>query len=362
MNTAQRNNGTQKGQQQKTGKRPARKGRDVPKNKQKQGGAKQIAAAYSRTQTTTPLKQGIRSDGARTLKWREFVQDIPGSVAFSSITYPVQPGVPTLFAWLASQAMLYQEYEFMNLRFIYETEKGSSTNGKVMFAFQPDVYDEPPANKQEMLENLYKSTGAPWESFSLSIPKVALKTLGKSKYVRTAAIIGGDLKTYDVGQLIVATQGMADTSSVGELYVEYEILLKTPVQSAKAATYSLSKHIGSAGASYTSYMGAAPVLLGGLDLTATANTITWNRVGSYLMITSITGTGLTEEPEPSHTGTAGVVTVFAVANTASNTGTEGMVQHIVTVNQRGLTTVFNFDPAVTTLTSCEVFIAPYYIS
>jgi len=362
MNTAQRNNGTQKGQQQKTGKRPARKGRDVQSNKQKQGGVKQIAAAYSRPQTTQRLKQGIRSDGARTLKWREFVQDIPGSVAFSSTTFPVQPGVPTLFAWLASQASLYQEYEFMNLRFIYETEKGSSTNGKVMFAFQPDVYDEPPANKQEMLENMYKATGAPWESFNLPVPRSALKTLGQSKYVRTATIIGGDLKTYDVGQLIVATQGMADASSVGELYVEYEILLKTPVQSTRAAIYSVSADITSAGGNVGAYMGVSPVVIGGLDITASNNTITWNRVGSYIMTTFIVGTGLTEEIEPTHTGTAGVVTLFGTANTASNTGTFGEVVHKITVNQRGLTTIFNFDPAVTTLTSSHVYIAAFYIN
>jgi len=186
--------------------------------------------------------------------------------------------------------------------------------------------------------------------------------LGQSKYVRTATIIGGDLKTYDVGQLIVATQGMADASSVGELYVEYEILLKTPVQSTRATTYGVSGKIESAGANVGAYMGFSPVILGGLDITATSNTITWNRVGTYIMITFVNGTGLTEEVEPTHTGTAGVQTLFGTANTASNTGTFGEVVHLVTVNQRGLTTILNFDPAVTTLTLSRVYIAAYYIS
>jgi len=116
---------------------------------------------------TRPIGPQRTAQNRRLISFKEYVQDIAGSVAFSATSFSVQPGLSNLFAWLAAQAVNYQEYRFSRLRFVYETEKASSTSGKVMLAFQPDAGDSSPASKQEMLENQFKAANAVWAPCSL---------------------------------------------------------------------------------------------------------------------------------------------------------------------------------------------------
>jgi hypothetical protein len=66
------------------------------------------------------------------------------------------------------------------------------------------------------------STG-PWMGAKCSLRVSAMFGIGPHKYVDTNNHgAGGDARTYDAGQLIVATSGQADTATVGALYVHYE--------------------------------------------------------------------------------------------------------------------------------------------
>jgi hypothetical protein len=298
----------------------------------------------------------------RLITFKEYVQDIAGSVAFSAASFSVQPGLSNLFAWLAAQAVNYQEYRFSRLRFVYETEKASSTSGKVMLAFQPDAGDSVPASKQEMLENQFKAANAVWAPCALDIP--VGEALGPRRYIRSGSLASNlDIKTYDLGNLIVATQGCADTTAIGELYVEYTIELFTPVVSAAAQAIATSVVItGAVSISEAAVFGTTPTYAGGLNATASGNVITFNRVGRYLVNFYIDGVGLFTSFAPTLTAPSGgsaAVTINGISNAAANAGTIATYSCSVSVVTRGTTLTFDPSSQATSISACTAWISQY---
>jgi len=305
-----------------------------------------------------------RANGSRCIRFKEYVQDIPGSVAFAATQFQCNPGLSNLFAWLSGQALFYQEYKVKSLRFRFETEKATTLSGKVMFAFLQDSSDPIPVNKQEMLENLMKAAGAIWEPFTLPITMSSFPALGKSRFIRGGTLGPNlDVKTYDIGQLIVATQGMADTTLVGELYIEYDIELITPIQSIAQIFGTFSKHIvGNVALTAADPFGTSPTLSGTLGVTMDAtSTMTFQQTGQFLMEFDVTGTGLFTVFNPTLTPvglTANIVGV-AISNAAANAGTQASWTLLVGVSARGQTLQIVYTGDATTVTGNEVRIAPY---
>jgi hypothetical protein len=303
-------------------------------------------------------------NGSRVVRFKEYVQDIPGSVLFGITSFACNPGLSNLFAWLSGQALFYQEYTVKNLKFCFETEKATTLSGKVMYAFLQDSSDPAPASKQEMLENLLKASGAIWEPFCLPISMKNFPALGKSRFIRSGNLAPNlDVKTYDLGQLVVATQGMADTSLVGELYVEYEIELRTPLQSSAQIASALSaKVVGNGTITNVAPYGVTPIITGGLDISATGSTLTFNKVGQYLVLLEYVGTGLFIVFDP--TITASTATVAKLADPfASGIGnpsfTNAIVAVLATVTARGQTLVVDVSTKATTVTACSVRVSLY---
>jgi hypothetical protein len=302
-------------------------------------------------------------DGSRTIFFEEYVQDFNGSVAFAATSYPVQPGVATLFAWLSTQAISYQEYAVESLAFRTESDREATAPGKVMIAFQQDPTDPLPAGKQEMLENEFKAKCKTWENNRLVVPERALmaSTLGKRRFIRSGNLAANlDLKTYDIGQLIVATQGQADATDVGELYVEYGITLMTPVINSEAQALATSAVVTAAGTvSAAAPLGSAPTVVGGLLIVPLTATITFNRVGKYLLVQQVTGTGLSTSYVPAITGTAAEVTAFGISNAAANTGTSAIWVAEITVSARGQTFIATQSGIATTITATVTEVAQF---
>lgn len=321
-------------------------------------------AALGRQVSSMKPRESRRADGTRSLVFKEYVQDISGSVLFSASSFSVQPGLSTLFAWLSNQAVSYQEYRFRRLIFRYETEKASSTSGKLMLAFQPDAGDSVPASKQEMLENQNKAASPVWAPVSMNVP--VSEALGGRRYIRSGNLASNlDIKTYDLGNLIVATQGCADTSAVGELYVEYEIDLYTPIVSVKEQATAQSLQIVAGGTiSDTALFGTVPTYVGGINATASGNVITFNRVGRYIISLVVGGTGLFTSFAPVLTaptgGSASLTT--GISNAAANAGTSAMAEIRVVVVERGTTLTINPDTVATTVTSAYADIAIFNIA
>jgi hypothetical protein len=296
-------------------------------------------------------RQRMTATGERTILFEEYVQDIISSGTdnlFSCERFRVQPGLSQLFAWLAEQAINYQEYRFRKLSFKYETDQ-TITAGKVMYAFSPDAADPVPLNKQEMLEYGIKGKSAVWQEFEMPVP--VTEALGARRYIRSGTLAANlDIKTYDLGALFVATQGVSGNSGAGtncgELYICYEVELITPVVQALPAAQARSITVTSGGSvAEGTPFGTTPTTLNGLDVTvdATGAYLIFGRVGYYLVEMDIVGTGLNTAYVPVPVvGTLGAadaaygsVTVNSgISNAAANAGTAARVSFLLIVSQR----------------------------
>jgi len=342
-----------------------KKGTKSPSNQQRRPQVQReqsAPVAFSKKVGIQVPRERTGKMGSRTIRYKEYVQDILGSVAFSAIQFQCNPGLSNLFAWLALQALFYQEYTVKAIRFVFETEKATTLSGKVMYAFLQDSSDPLPASKQEMMENQLKAAGAIWQPFALAISMSNFSALGRSRFVRSGNLAANlDVKTYDIGQLVVAVQGMADTSACGELYVEYEIELKTPISSSAQLANALSVEVTGVTPSQTSLYGTTPTLKGGLNVTATGNVLTFNTVGQYVAEWDIQGTGLQTvfAPTFSSTTVSGLSQKNGISNAAANAGTEAMFSAIFAVTARGQTLGCDCSGSATTITVSTCRISAY---
>lgn len=179
------------------------------------------------TKTSRPI---ITSAGETvTVKHREYIADI--SAANSSFTVtpvPINPGLSTSFPWLSQIATRYESYTFDRLDYVYQPICPTTTPGSIMMAVDFDAADPIPTNKVSLMAYHNATRTAPWASTRYSSTRLDQHKFALERYTR-AATVTGDIKTYDVGTIIVASQNTPATTTVlGELYVEYVVRFRTP--------------------------------------------------------------------------------------------------------------------------------------
>jgi hypothetical protein len=269
--------------------------------------------------------------------------------------------------------MNYQEYRFRRLSFRYETDQTTALAGKVMLAFSPDAADPLPLGKQEMLEYGIKGKSAVWQEFTMPIPMV--EASGSRRYIRSGTLAANlDIKTYDFGVLFVASQGVASASAnIGELYVEYEIELITPVVAALAQAQARSVTVTALTViAEATPFGTTSTILGGLDVvpSPTGIALQFNRVGNYLVTMDLVGTGLNTVYAPtgivsndasgSASAVDGSVTqIPGISNVAGNAGTEARVAFAIVILRRGAFFIPALASQGTTITGSVTRIATF---
>lgn len=185
--------------------------------------------ATTRIKTTpAPRVQRSKKNGDVVVCHREFITDIPGSVAFATNAFPVNPGLASVFPWLSQQAAQYESYRFRKLNFAFQTMSSTATSGTVMAAVDYDPADSAPTTKTQLAAYRKFVRSAPWADFENHSLQEDLSKR-KSYFVRRGALSATqDVQLFDTGNFFLATQGQADASPVGELYVDYEVELMTP--------------------------------------------------------------------------------------------------------------------------------------
>lgn len=162
---------------------------------------------------------------------REYIQDITAADAnFRNTTFSVNPGLATTFPWLSAIAGRFESYLFRRLHFIYEPICPTTTPGAVMMAVDYDALDTAPTSKVSLMSYRGAVRSAPWNITRFDATRGDLRKFGVQRFVRAGAQpANSDLKTYDVGNLQIATQNTPSTpTTLGELYVEYEVEFYTP--------------------------------------------------------------------------------------------------------------------------------------
>jgi hypothetical protein len=154
---------------------------------------------------------------------------------FNNTAYAINPGQATTFPWLSLQAKQWEKYQFKMLEFYFKREVSefatAGSAGKVIMSVDFDAADSPPGTKQQMEDTIPHVDGMPCENITMRLPPAQMHPMNSiSKYVRPGGLPGNsDIKTYDVGNLNVATQGITQNVEVGELRVRYICVFSVPV-------------------------------------------------------------------------------------------------------------------------------------
>lgn len=196
---------------------------------------------------TTVPKVRNRVNGVR-VTHREYISEIApepdtGGESVFAIAFmgKINPGNARVFPWLSTIAQRFESYIFKSLRFIYEMQSATTNSGTVMLVVDYDTVDPPPASKEQMMAYVGAVRSPPWFAAVFNAAPGDLRK-AKTYYVNASEDnpSGTDPKTYFVGNVYCATQATIDEGVTwGELYVEYDVELITPVLDTEGATQAL---------------------------------------------------------------------------------------------------------------------------
>lgn len=186
-------------------------------------------AAIGRTVTSKAPKTRSSGPGSVCISHRELIEgSILGYTAFTvAASYNLQPGSNKTFPWLSIQAAQYEQYRFRKLQFIYVPIVGTSVAGDVMMLADYNVSDPPPLVETDALDHPGAKTGSLWETHIFKCDISKMHALGPRKFIRTAAV-AGDQKTFDCGNFHLCVNNSGITTSIGKLFVEYEVEFYVP--------------------------------------------------------------------------------------------------------------------------------------
>lgn len=319
-------------------------------------------ASQSQSRTGIPtIRQGSKP-GSMLVKHSEYVYDVLGSngAAFTVVSNPLNPGLSGVYRWLANLAFCFESYSIKGFTAWLRSDKGSAVDGYMAMAFDYDVSDSAPTNKQDMLSYWGAVRGPIWQDLRCNVDIAAAHKLGPDRYLRYGGIPAStDLKLYDFATLYVGVGGTADANVIAELVLEYEIEFHTPQVQIGNLTSAVTNRVltGPSPTKANPFTGAS--LFGGnLNVTLGPNSITFGRTGQYEIVLDATGTGLTAAPSTS----GSTVTVqgdpyFNVFPDATGAFLNNVFQ--VNVTQPGQKLQLNYTAVATTLTQIYAAISPF---
>lgn len=171
------------------------------------------------------------------IRHREYVCDISSSTAFAVKSYQVNPGLSSLFPYLAGIASNFTEYKFDGLVFEYKSMSANALNstntalGTVALGLKYDPSELDFTGKQELLNAMWSVDGKPSEDILLPVECDPTERPSLWKIVRADEQFdqgAQPLQPYDWGKLNVATVGSQAAAVVGELWVSYDICFTKP--------------------------------------------------------------------------------------------------------------------------------------
>lgn len=183
-----------------------------------------VAAAYATGMTTgkpTIIRTG---DDSTRIRHSELLTLVNGTVNFASTSFSMQPGLISIFPWLATQCIGWEKYKFHSLRATFLTRTGTSTAGSVIMAPDYDAADAAPTTEQQATSFHGAADDAPWKTIVINFDMKRSREL----FLRSGPLSSNlDIKTYDFANLYVCT---ADGAAVnwGKIFIEYDVELINP--------------------------------------------------------------------------------------------------------------------------------------
>jgi hypothetical protein len=330
-----------------------------------------------------PMFMSVKSSssGLVRIRHREYITDVltgsTGSVFTVAQFLGINPGLASTFPWLSGVANKFESYRFRSLRFLLESQVPTSTNGAMFMAIDFDAADPQPNSKQQMMTYKTSVRSPIWTDCCCQPNPEELHKLGPEKFVRQGALAANlDIRTADVGNLIVATVAGSTGLAAAELYVEYDVELITPLYEPGAQAVAATGKLVCSGtiAAATPFGNGAVTQTGGILAypTATGNGLGFLEAGEYLVIVESTGTVFTDTLPVLTAANGNVVTMLSGTLNHNAAATAATCYFAVRVNFPGVLTpgtntiatgfqnfTLSYAADSTTYTATTVRIAPY---
>lgn len=182
------------------------------------------------TSENPPLAVNATDDltGDVLINHREFIGNVSNTgTAFENTTFAINPGLDETFPFLSQLAKNFTMYEFMGLLFEYrptsgETGVGSNSLGKVIMATNYDPDAQPFTNSVQMENYDYAISSKPSVEQRHGIETKPQQQALRMQYVRTGESSRDKIFT-DIGLFQIATEGIPNPGTVGELWVTYQV-------------------------------------------------------------------------------------------------------------------------------------------
>lgn len=176
------------------------------------------------------------SDRVTHVRHKEFVGDVRGSTAFAIQSYAINPANAMLFPWLSGISDNYEQWVCQGMIFEFKTTSAtavSSTNtalGTVILATQYNSLAPQFTNKIQMENYEYAQSVVPCDSAMHAIECDPKQTAGQGLFYvdNDGYSARADPRLYNIGTFNIATTGMQAVSTVGELWVTYDICFLKP--------------------------------------------------------------------------------------------------------------------------------------
>lgn len=141
---------------------------------------------------------------------------------FNIVDVFINPANSSLFPWLSGIGSKYDLYHFKRLRFTYTPSLPTSEEGSVYIGLDYNTLDPPPSSSSELCQLSHWTMNVVWKPTSITIDLNSIGWL----YTRSGPVANADYKTYDLGRLFFATEGVTYTGTVGYIEVEYDVEFK----------------------------------------------------------------------------------------------------------------------------------------
>jgi len=257
---------------------------------------------------------GSNGNHTRVQHTEYFASVVSTTTDFTVTSYPCNPGVGSMFPWLCAIAQRYETYKFLDITFHYHTRASTSQVGTVGLVFDFDANDEAPTSQMAALSYHDKVADSPWQMMSF---KLDLRQGDKlpTRYTRVGALGSvSDLKTLDLGNLHVFTDGVAASANLGLLEICYTVDLFTPqIEDPVGGTLSCN-----AGLSGTVLFGTnlAEDPQAEMPFDASSDQLVFNQFFEGVINFVFTGTGITESMVWTLTGEGATQVMWQNANAA----------------------------------------------
>jgi len=260
-----------------------------------------VAYGQTKTQQKQP-KVKYNSDGSCIVGHREFVGDI-GSTSIEHVQdFQINPQRNGTFPWLSAIASRFEMYRFKKLRFQYRPSVGTTSDGWIALGMDFDFYDDIPT-KNTMLVWKYSSKSAVWQSCDLDLTQDAkLSTMRYCNYSTER----GDARLDMLGKLYVLAHTPI-TTTIGELYVDYEVEFRQPAYKLPATLFA--KVLGKPNQNAAQILGGGATVTGNMNIEVVPSESSFviKDAGDYLVSFETAGTGQTTHPSITYSAPAGSI-------------------------------------------------------